>query len=143
MRARSPQPRAPQPLEPAGIDRPPVVAVAQEAVDLAVDGVGDVVDGAVAEGVVGDAWVGASETAVAEVGGLDLDHARLAPQVRPGICRQAITSRTTGLLVIGLHAFGQVEVCDETDVGFVYTHTEGDGSDDDDTVLVQKTDIRI
>ena len=42
-----------------------------------------------------------------------------------------ITPRTPGLLVVALETLRHIVVDDVAHIGLVYTHTEGDGSDDD------------
>ena len=57
----------------------------------------------------------------------------------PGIRRQSVAAGTPGFLVIRLDALGQIQVGDETHIRFVDAHAEGDGGDDDDAFLVEKT----
>ena len=61
----------------------------------------------------------------------------------PGIRRLAIAAGATGLLVVGLYRLGHVQVCHEAHVGLVYAHAEGNGGDDDDTLLTQETRLVV
>ncbi|CRP95037.1 hypothetical protein PAERUG_E5_London_17_VIM_2_12_12_01577 [Pseudomonas aeruginosa] len=56
----------------------------------------------------------------------------------PGVGRQAIAAGAAGFLVIGLEALGQVEVGDETHVGLVDAHAEGNGRHHDQAFLVEE-----
>ena len=69
-----------------------------------------------------------------------LEHDHILQAVgHPGIGRQAVTSGATGLLVIGFHAFGQVQMCDKTHVRLVDAHAKGNGRNNNDRVLLEKT----
>src|SRR5689334_14714433 len=72
-----------------------------------------------------------------------LDHAALLHDIgqtisHPGTGRLAVASRATGLLIIGLDTFRQVEMRDKAHVWFVDAHAEGDGCHHDDAVLVEE-----
>ena len=62
----------------------------------------------------------------------------LKPINHPRIGRHAITPRAAGFLIVRLDGFRQVEMCDEADVGFVDSHTEGDCRDDDDALFAEE-----
>ena len=57
----------------------------------------------------------------------------------PGVRGFAVAPGAARLLVIGLHALGQIQMGDEAHVRLVDAHAEGDGGADDDPVLAQKT----
>lgn len=83
----------------------------------------------------------AAPVGVVTVGGVDhlalLDDI-LEPVGQPGGGGLAVTAGAAGLLVVALDGLGQVEVGDEAHVGLVDAHAEGDGGDDDQTVLAQE-----
>ena len=56
----------------------------------------------------------------------------------PGFGRFAVAAGAAGFLVVGLDAFGQVEVGDETDVGFVDAHAKGDRGAHDQAFFAQE-----
>ena len=56
----------------------------------------------------------------------------------PGFGRFAVAPGAAGFLVVGLDALGQVEVGDETDIGLVDAHAEGDGGAHDQAFLAQE-----
>ena len=62
----------------------------------------------------------------------------LKPINHPRIGRHAITPRAAGFLIVRLDSFRQVEMCDEADVGFVDSHTEGDCRDDDYALFAEE-----
>ena len=85
--------------------------------------------------------------AVREVAGRVVDHAALLHDVvqavgEPGGRRQAVAAGATGLLVVALDRFGQVDVGDEAHVGLVDAHAEGDRGDDDHAVFAQEPRLR-
>ncbi len=52
---------------------------------------------------------------------------------------ESVSTGTTGLLVVALDAFRQVEVGDEPHVGFVDAHSEGDGRNHHHAVLAEES----
>ncbi len=73
-----------------------------------------------------------------------LEHHHILKAVsHPGICRQAVATGPTGLLVIGFQGLGQVEVSNEPHVGLVDTHAEGNGRDHDQPFLVEETPLVV
>ncbi len=75
-------------------------------------------------------------------GGL-VDHAALLHDVgqaigHPGAGGLAVAPGSTGLLIIGLDAFRQIEMRHEAHVRLVDAHAERDGGNDDDAVLVDE-----
>ena len=72
-----------------------------------------------------------------------IDHAPLLHDVgqaigHPGAGRLAVASGASGFLIIGLDAFRQIEMGDETHIGLVDAHAERDGGNDHHTVLVDE-----
>jgi uncharacterized membrane protein YhaH (DUF805 family) len=72
-----------------------------------------------------------------------VDHAALVDHVlqavgHPGIGVFAVAAGAAGLLVVGLDVLRQIQVRDETHVGLVDAHAEGDGGDHHDPVLAQE-----
>ena len=55
-----------------------------------------------------------------------------------GFGREAVAAGAACFLIIGFDAFGQIHMRDEADVGFIDTHAEGDGGDDDDGVFLEE-----
>ena len=53
--------------------------------------------------------------------------------------RLAVAPSTTGLLVVALHGFGQIQVRDKTHIGFIDAHAERDSGDHDEAFFAQKT----
>ena len=73
-----------------------------------------------------------------------VDHAALVHHVgqavgHPGVGRQAVAAGAAGFLVVALDVFRQVQVRDETHVGFVDAHAEGDGGHHHQAFFAQKT----
>ena len=68
-----------------------------------------------------------------------LEHHHVLQAVsHPGICRQAITTRTAGFLVVRLKGFGQVQVRHEAHVGLVNAHAKGNGRDHDQPFFIEE-----
>ena len=61
------------------------------------------------------------------------------PMHHPGDGRQAIPAGPAGFLVVGLQAFGQVDVGDEAHIGFVDAHAKGDRGHHDHAAIAPKT----
>ena len=56
----------------------------------------------------------------------------------PGVGRQPVASGPAGFLIIRFEVLRRVEMRDKADIGLIDAHAEGDGGDDDDTLLAQE-----
>ena len=61
----------------------------------------------------------------------------------PGIRREAVAPGTSGFLIIGFHAFRQIDMGDKAHVRFVDAHAEGDGRHHHHSVLAQKSLLMV
>ena len=70
---------------------------------------------------------------------LTLEDHILQAVYHPGIRRQTITPGTPCLLIIGLNRLRQIQVRNETYIGLIDPHTEGDSRHHNDTLFRQET----
>ena len=58
---------------------------------------------------------------------------------KPCIGGQAVTSGAAGFLIISFYRFWQIKMGNEAHIGFIYTHAECNGGDDDYAVFGKKS----